>query len=349
MKIAPLAAALLLGAAFAAQAQGTPFKIPARGVPGAVATPWKQALPQAHGLDPARVAALPAILKAQVPRLKGLVVVRNGEMVYEYYREGYDPDDLHNVASVTKSLTSALVGIAIEEGHIKSLDQKATALLPAAMLPAGDSRFADVTVRHLLTMTSGLRRDARGGWSTAATIVKRPMVAVARAVFDYDSAPSHLLSVILTERTGMSAAQYAEKKLFAPLGIVRYNWFGDDDGYSYASHDAYMTPRDMARFGQLYLQGGAWNGRQVVPADYVAQSVHKQVATNKTDTADYGYLWWPTHSVGDTPAYSAAGFGGQFIFVVPQQGLVVAAVSDQEISGGGAGFIRRLVLPAVWK
>ncbi|ROZ62007.1 serine hydrolase [Ramlibacter sp. WS9] len=349
MRVAALAAALLAGAALTVHAQGTPFRIPARAVPGAVAAPWKEALPQAHGLDPARVAALPATLKAQVPRLKGLVVTRNGELLFEYYREGYGPDDLHNVASVAKSLASALVGIAVEEGHIKSLDQKAAALLPAAMLPAGDSRFADVTVRHLLTMSSGLRKDERGGWSKAGTIVKRPMAAVAGAVFDYDSGPSHLLSVILTERTGMSAAQYAEKKLFAPLGIARYNWLGDDEGYSYASHDAYMTPRDMARFGQLYLQGGAWNGRQVVPAAYVAESVRKQVATRLSDAPEYGYLWWPTLSTADTPAYSAVGYGGQYIFVVPRQSLVVAAVSDQESSGEGAGFIRLFVLPAFWK
>ena len=349
MRMAPLAAALLLGAALAANAQGTPFRIPARVVPDTIATPWKESSPQAQGLDRERVAALPAKLKAEVPRLKGLVVVRNNELIFEFYREGYGPDDLHNVASVTKSLISALIGIAMEEGRIKSLDQKAVALLPPTMLPPGDSRFQDVTVRHLLTMTSGLRRDARGGWSRAATIVKRPMAAVAGAVFDYDGAPSHLLSVILTERTGVSAAGYAEKKLFRPLGIARYNWFSDDDGYSYGSHDSYLSVRDMAKFGQLYLQGGVWDGRQIVPAAYVAESVRKQVAANWTGAAEYGYLWWPTHSMADTPAYSAVGFGGQFIFVVPQQGLVVAAVSDQESTGEGAGFIRLLVLPAFWK
>jgi CubicO group peptidase (beta-lactamase class C family) len=349
MSAARLVAALLASAAFAVHAQSAPFRIPARAVPDAIATPWKESSPQAQGLDRERTAALPATLKAEVPRLKGLVIVRDNELIFEFYRDGYGPDDLHNVASVTKSLISALVGIALEEGHIKSLDQKAVALLPAAMLPPGDSRFADVTVRHLLTMSSGLRRDARGGWSKAVTIVKRPMAAAAGAVFEYDSAPSHLLSVILTERTGVSAARYAEKKLFLPLGIARYNWFGDDDGYSYGSHDSYLSLRDMAKVGQLYLQGGVWDGRQIVPADYVAESVRKQVATHRSDAAEYGYLWWPTHSIADTPAYSAVGFGGQFIFAVPSQKLVVAAVSDQESSGEGAGFVRRLVLPAVWK
>jgi CubicO group peptidase (beta-lactamase class C family) len=341
---------LVVAAATAnAQAAPTPFRIPARSVADAVPFEWRQASPEALGLDSARVAALPALLKAETPRVKAVLVVRDNQLVFEYYRDGYGPEDLHNVASVTKSVMATLIGIALQDGLVKSLDQKAVALLPSAILPPADPRFENVTMRHLLTMSSGLYRKGPGGVSRAALTLKQQLTAAPGTAFNYNSAANHLLSVILTQQTGAPARQYAERKLFAPLGIARYNWFGDDDGYSYGSHDLYLKPRDMAKIGQLYLQGGVWEGRRILPADYAADAVSKLVPTGLANAPDYGYLWWPTHSLGDAPAYSAAGFGGQYIFAVPAQSLVVVAVSDQDDSGSGAGFIRQLVLPAVWK
>jgi CubicO group peptidase (beta-lactamase class C family) len=337
----------------AAQAQPlsapAPFRMPVRTVPEAAAFTWREAAPQALGLAPERVAALPALLKAQAPRVKAVLVVRDNQLVFEYYRDGWGPGDLHNVASVTKSVIATLVGIALQDRIVQGLDQKAVTLLPPAILPPADPRFEEVTVRHLLTMSSGLYRKGPGGVSRAALTLRQQLTAAPGTAFNYNSAASHLLSVGITQATGAPARQYAERKLFAPLGIAGYNWFGDEDGYSYGSHDLYMRPRDMAKIGQLYLQGGVWEGQRILPAGYAADAVRRQVATGRADAPDYGYLWWPTHSLGETPAYSAAGFGGQFIFVVPAQSLVVVALSDQDDSGSGAGFIRQLVLPAVWK
>lgn len=156
---------------------------------------------------------------------------------------------------------------------------------------------------------------------------------------------------IATERPGRGArCRFRRTKGCATsLGIQGYNWFGDDDGYSYGSHDLLLKPRDMAKLGQLYLQDGMWEGRRILPAGYANEAVRKQMLTGLVNAPEYGYLWWPTHSIAETPAYFAVGFGGQFIFVVPAQSLVVVAVSDQDDSGSGAGFIRELVLPAVWK
>lgn len=347
---AGLAALLVLATATAhAQTTPAPFKIPARSVADAVPFEWRQASAEALGLDRARIAALPAVLKPETPQVKALLVVRDGQLVFEHYRQGYGPDDLHNVASVTKSVLATLIGIALADGTVKSLDQKAVALLPPAALPPADPRFADVTVRQLLTMTSGLHRRGPGGVSSAALTLRQQLTAAPGSAFNYNSSANHLLSVILTQQTGAPARQYAERTLFAPLGITGYNWFGDDDGHSYGSHDLYLKPRDMAKIGQLYLQGGLWQGRRILPAGYAADAVSKLVPTGRADAPDYGYLWWPTHALGNTPAYSAAGFGGQYIFVVPTQSLVVVALSDQDTGGSGAGFIRQLVLPAVWK
>lgn len=343
-------ACVALVAAMAVHAQGIPFKMPARAIPGALGSPWQQATPEALGLDSKRLADLRMQIESKLPRVKALLVVRNDQLVFEHYRQGYGHNDLHNVASVTKSVISALIGIAVSDGSIRNLDEKAQDLLPPAMLPATDPRFKDVTLEHLLTMSSGFRREAGRpvGQVRPGAVLKRPLAATPGSTFSYDNEAQHLLSVILTQRTGMSAASYAEQKLFAPLGITHYNWFADGEGHSYGSHDLFLRPRDMARIGQLYLQGGLWRGQRILPAAYVETSTRKHIASDR-DGAHYGYLWWPTTSMDNTPAYAAAGFGGQYIFVVPQQQLVVVAASDQEGSGDGAGFIRLWVLPAVWK
>ncbi len=342
MKARIVCLAFLTWFAAAAMAQSPSFKIPARSVPDALVSEWKQA----PGPPNAALARLSTQIDAELPRVKAVLVVKDKQLVFEHYRKGYGPDDLHNVASVTKSVVSALIGIAVEEGHLKSLDQKAGAVLPPGMLPAVDSRFEDVTVRHLLTMTSGFARSAGAGGAKPGQALKRPMAAAAGRVFSYDNGAQHLLSVVLTQQTGQSAARFAEQKLFAPLGITHYNWFEDDEGYSYGSHDLYLRPRDMARIGQLYLQKGEWQGRRIVSAAFVDASTTRHVETQENQ-AGYGYLWWITTALGTTPAYSAAGYGGQYIFVVPSQSLVVVAVSDQESKGEGAGFIRQFVLPAV--
>jgi len=330
-----------------ARAQTATVKIPAKAVPDASAHPWDTATPESLGLDVNRIAELPGRLRAEHPRVKTVVVVRDDRLVWEDYRAGFGPDDLQNVASVTKSVISALVGMAIADGFVRGVDQKMISLLPGDMLPPADSRFNDVTVEHLLTMTSGYK-GVLGSQVRAGTALRQPMAAAAGMVFEYESSGMHLLSVMLAHLTGMPTARYAERKLFAPLGITHYNWFTDDDGYHYASHELYLRPRDMARIGQLYLQKGVWRGRRLLDEAYVERSTTSRVKTKRPDAPDYGYLWWPTHSYRGAPAFAAAGFGGQFIFVVPSQSLVVAANSDVQERGLGATYIREAVLPAFW-
>jgi CubicO group peptidase (beta-lactamase class C family) len=339
---------LLAGMASALAARAQDIRIPARPVPGVVRADWPSASPEAVGLDPASVATLPARLATR-PRVKALVVIRDGSLVAEYYRGSIQPEDLHNVASVTKSVTATLIGIALGEGVFSSLDQRAAELLPPAMLPAADPRFGRVTLRHLLTMSSGLKRENRFGLARADNILKHGLAAEPGSLFQYDSAPQHLLSVILAHRTGISTAHYAEQKLFAPLGIARYNWFADDGGYTYGSHDLFLSPRDMARIGQLHLDEGRWRGRVVVGADFVRAAVRGHIETGVAAAPTYGYSWRQTLAHENASAYVAVGFGGQYIFVVPSQRLVVAANSDDDFSGEGVGFVRELVLPAVWK
>lgn len=331
-----------------ARAQTASIKIPAKVVPDVSVLPWKTATPASSGLDAQRIAAVPGRLRTEEPRVKTVVVVRDGQLIWEDYRTGFGPDDLHNVASVTKSVVSCLIGIAIGEGLIQGVGQKAISLLPPRLLPPADSRFNDVTVEHLLTMTAGFKRS-RGFQVSAPFALHNPMAAAAGMVFEYESSGMHLLSVMLAHLSGMPTARYAERKLFGPLGITHYNWFADDDGYHYGSHELYLRPRDMARIGQLYLQKGVWGGRRLLDEQYAERSTSPRVKTLRPDAPDYGYLWWPTHSYRGAPAFAAAGFGGQFIFVVPSQSLVVAATSDVQDSGAGATFIREIVLPAFWK
>jgi CubicO group peptidase (beta-lactamase class C family) len=167
--------------------------------------------------------------------------------------------------------------------------------------------------------------------------------------YHYDSALQHLLSAIVTHATGLPMARCAERELFAPLGIARYNWFADDEGYSYGSHDLFLAPQDMARIGQLYLDDGMWRGRRLLDEGFARTAVIGLVPTGEPAAPTYGYAWRQTHALGTTPAYAAAGFGGQYVFVVPSQRLVVAAHSDDDERGPGAAFLREVVLPAFWR
>jgi CubicO group peptidase (beta-lactamase class C family) len=141
--------------------------------------------------------------------------------------------------------------------------------------------------------------------------------------YHYDSAPQHLLSAIVTHATGLPMARFAERELFAP--------------------------QDMARIGQLYLDEGMWRGQRLLDEGFARTAVSGLVPTGEPAAPTYGYAWRQTHALGTTPAYAAAGFGGQYVFVVPSQRLVVAAHSDDDERGPGAAFLREVVLPAFWR
>jgi CubicO group peptidase (beta-lactamase class C family) len=326
---------------------------------------WRTAAPAEQGMDPKVLAVLDTNV-AYHPQLRSLLVVHHGYLVYERYWNG-DAHTGQEAFSVTKSFTAALVGIALRDHHLKSLNQMIGELLAAHLPPKADPRLAKVTVQQLLTMTSGLAcDDQRPGcdgdlmyrlfesrdW--VREILARKLVTKPGAAFAYSSAGSHLLSAIVADTTGRSTLAFARAELFAPLGIhtehafqpvgaafptpaeerayerAKVAWPTDPQGYHGGFGGLKLPARDLAKLGYLYLNGGRWDGVQVVPAGYVRASTQRQSQPPPGGRFDgYGYQWWVTSEHGH-PSFVAVGLGGQFIQVIPDLDLVVVITSDAE-------------------
>lgn len=302
---------------------------------------WARADPQEHGLDTQKLQVLVDLIRENrsVKDLHSLLIVRNGYLVTEEYFAGWTADRLHMQQSVTKSFTSALVGIAIEQGKIQGVDEKVWEFFPNLDLQTNDGRKRAMRLEDLLTMRSGTDYHERGNDSPHSTlnrksrgwtrfILDRPMIAAPGTKFQYDSGAVILTSAILQNRTGSHADIYAEPNLFEPLGIERTRWFRNSEGHPHTGGGLDLRPRDMAKFGLLYIRKGRWEGRQVVPETWVEDSFHQHVdLEGRGHTIGYGYWWWISEpdpeGDGATAIYSARGFRAQYIFVIPEHNMVV--------------------------
>ncbi len=294
---------------------------------------------------------------AEMPRLRSLLVQWRGELVGERYFHGATRASRANIKSASKSVMSALVGIAIAQGRIEGVRQPISQLLPTETR-ALDSVKRRITVEELLSMRAGLRStsfDNYGAWVSSrnwvAYALRQPLEAEPGGPMIYSTGSSHLLSAILTRATGMSTYRFAERNLARPLGIVLRPWQTDPQGIFFGGNDMFMTPRDMLRIGALYLNGGKSGDRQIVPRDWVDSSFVPRT-TSPYNGNQYGYGWWTRETQGHPIRY-AWGYGGQFIFIVPTLELVVVATSDADSrrEGGHTWAIHRLledeIVPAV--
>ena len=323
----------------------------------------------ANGFDPGRLYAALAEFQAGSANLHGLVIERHGASVAECYRSGkdkpvfsmfshtvdFDAATRHDLRSVSKSVTSLLWGIALAEGKVPPLEARVLDLLPDLADLKKEGR-QDITVGHLLNMSSGLAWDESGAYglrnpefglywrgSQARHVFKRPMAYPAGQRFNYNGGGTAVLAGLLQKGVGMPLPEYARQRLFAPLGITDWEWLTDYRGRPLAFSGLRMRPRDLARIGQLMLQRGRWNGTQVVPADWIDASLQPHVDTG--DGLQYGYQWWhgKTRALGREQAWTAAfGNGGQRLFVVPSLGLVVVLTAGMYNDEGGAVRVNRL-------
>jgi len=296
---------------------------------------WKTSTPERQGLDSTVLAEALAYVRTKNIPLHSFLIVRNGVMVLDAYFYPYTGREVHDVASVTKSFTSAAIGIAIKQGYIKSVDQNVLSLLSPVSADT-DPRRQSLSIRHLLTMTSGLDCDTEGGEKAlaamrhstdwAAFALALPMRAQPGSHYAYCSCNNHLLSSILTVATGKSLLEFAQKNLFAPIGITDVIWPADPNGRAHGWGDLHLYPSDMARLGLLYLNHGKWGDAQIVPADWVRES-SKAIVTVR-EGVGYGYSWWI--NTARPPIFEAVGRGGQRIAVLPKENMVVV------FTGGGA-------------
>lgn len=304
------------------------------------AADWPSAAPAAAGLDAARLEAAQRYLLGEVPHIDSLLVIRGGALVFERYMRGMMPGRLHNLKSATKSVTSLLTGVALTTGDLADLDEPLGYIMPEIFATAGDQDKRAITIRHLLTMRSGLEWDEYGASAVAMTaspdwvryVLDRPLRHPPGAHFNYSTGDTQLLAAALQTLSGMSLYDYARLYLFEPLHITRHAWPADPQGVTIGGAELALTPRDLARIGYLALRGGAWNGTAIIPPAWIADShaAHTLLtpqADGECERLAYGYLWWLRPQAGYDSAL-AVGYGGQFAIVVPALDLVVVMTGD---------------------
>ena len=318
-------------------------------------TGWQTADLVTLRMDSEKLSELEPVIKSHYSNINGIVIVRNGYIAYEKYYNGYGPDDMHHMTSVTKSVISALVGIAINAGYIQSVEQKVLDFFPEYIPDVADSQKREVTIRHLLTMTTPYPfedwHEPLDKLCMQPDWVKYTLDMLGQkgtlGAFKYSTAGAHLLSAIITRSTGRSAREFANERLFKSIGMKVIpdhemksfgfedlfgknvkGWVKDPNGNSTGGWGLTLTPRDMARFGFLYLNNGLWNNQQIISKAWVDESTTPHSETRIVElVAKYGYLWWLREEDG-VFAYLAQGDGGNVICYIPKKDLVVAIASE---------------------
>jgi len=298
---------------------------------------WKTSTPEEQKMDSTKLEQINTYVEENCPKLRSILISRNGYIVFEKYYAG-DANYANDIDAATQSITSALIGIALGQGHIKNIDQKMYTFFPEYAPGITDPRRKKITIKHLLTMTPGFRRLGAGSYGDMESDFKQFIDFEPGETFAYNTGASHLLSGIITKSTNMSTLQFADKYLFKPLGIPTPRWKTGFGGYNHGGGGLYMRTRDMAKIGYLYLRNGVWDGRQIIPKKWVKESTQKQsipiesISSVEIDIA-YGYQWWVLTLPTGHPAFSAAGSGGQFIYINPKLNLVTVMTTDSRELG----------------
>lgn len=323
---------------------------------------WATASAKDVGMRTAHFVTLMNDLLLQKPHnVHGIVVARNGKLVFEEYFSGeemdirnnavqyvqktFDRNTPHFQASASKSVASLLIGIALDKGMLSGIDRTMLSYFPEHA-DLGTEQKNTITISHMLTMSTGIPWDEGfpfddprndlvamvGSQDPIGFVLAKPLSASPGAQFVYNSGTTTLLGEIIRRASGKALNIFADQYLFAPLGIPPQPWVGCvlQPDVALASSGLYLTPREMAKIGQLCLQKGDWNGNRIVSEDWMNQStvLHIQIPSNQnpmsTLITGYGFQWWVgTFAYGNTNTYFAAGLGGQYLFVFPTKNMVV--------------------------
>ena len=295
---------------------------------------WRYASPVEVGMDKATLDDMIDDIEGSGKAVDSVTVIKDGYIVIDKYFGSHSSEDLHIVYSCTKSIISTLIGIAIDEGLIQSVDAKMLDFFKSRTVLNMNQWKSELTLKEMLMMSAGF--DARDSWlyqweglekmhatdDWAQYVLNLPVIWEPGSRFEYTNGVSHLLSCIITNVTGEPADRYAKEKIFAPLGISEYVWQRDPMNNSWGYSGLRLKPHDMAKIGYLFLKEGEWDGNHLVSSKWVREATVKRLAGNLKD--GYGYQWW----VDDDGYYLALGYMGQFIFVFPEDNMVAVLTSS---------------------
>jgi CubicO group peptidase (beta-lactamase class C family) len=287
-------------------------------------TSWETSTPEEQGLKSSLLVDMLKEIQDKELKIRSVIIIKNGHLVLESYIHPYDNNILYDVKSVSKSVISALMGIALRENIINSLDQNVYDFFPEySTIPKKEIRL-----RHLLMMASGLELDENGPImgqimsqnNLIKATLSQPIIENAGERFNYCTLNTHVISGVFTKASGIGLLELGNQYLFEPLGINNVYWQKDEQSYYFGGDKLWLTPRDMAKFGYLFLNRGKWEDKQIIPEEWVLESTENKF-TNFTDSgySGYGYCWW----LNENESYRARGFGGQIISVYPQWNMVV--------------------------
>lgn len=328
---------------------------------------WRNSTPEEQGIDSVLLHAMTDHIADEDLDVHSVIVIRHGYVVFEEYPDPWQGvsrtqsiNGTHYLYSVTKSFTSCLIGLAIDNGYIDNTSQTLLSFFPDYTVANVDERKEHITLRNLLTMRSGLPWDETSAPFTSPEndvyqvnynlsggvqyVLDRPMEYEPDEMFHYNTGASHLLSGIVQETTGMSTLDFAAANLFAPLGIDTFYWNRDTQDVYFGGYDLQLRPLDMAKFGYLFLNNGTWDGEQILSSNWVNEST--STVSTLSDTRGYAYQWWTMPDLG---VYFAAGLYGQYIIVSPEHDLVVVFTSGYGINDNDENLLlfRNYILDAV--
>ena len=323
-----------------------------------------------EGIDSEKIVNLhKLIIYGDFGDVHSLLIMKNGKLVFEEYYRNYSRESREKIYSVSKSVTSALIGIAIEKDFIKSVDDKLYDFFPEYSNLRNDNKMK-ILLKHVLTMSAGLDWDEKtyptthrendfgemirnGNW--ILYVLARDMKTTPGTEFVYNTGLSVLLAGIIKNTTGSHADVFAENNLFIKLGITNYTWEKQDDGLPAAGSGLAMRPRDMMKFGYLYCNNGIWNNEQILSSSWITETftnfVEAELENSYGFTTGYGYQWW-NHSGSfkgtDINSFSAQGYGGQYIIIFPELELVlILTQANNLIQDKTLEIIYEHILPAI--
>jgi CubicO group peptidase (beta-lactamase class C family) len=336
---------------------------------------WQVSTPAEQGMNDSLLNVVDGkILAGDYKDIHSLLVIKNDNIVFERYYSGHTQDELTQIFSATKSVTSALIGIAIQRGKIKSLDEKLLSFFPEySNVENLDAWKKEITLKDVLTMSAGFEWDEYkfpldSPDNPVSILAKSPdwiqymldrkMANEPGTVFNYTTGNAILLSGILKNTTGMTAEQFAKENLFNYLGITDYRWQTGPNDITNTGWGLFLKPRDMAKFGLLYLHNGVWDGRQIISKGWVDSSTTSWI--NVALNFSYGLQWWNMAVIRSVaidghlpPRFNEImfcwGYGGQFIFVIPMYNLVVVSTAGNMWWGdkNGIDMLYDYIIPAL--